>query len=352
MPLIFKTRWKRILVISTLLVLGFFIYNSANAAGGSGKTNGKDSKGQQSAKVEKGNLEEKLTISGVIDAKEKVVLRFQTSGRLSWVGVKEGDYVKKSQAIASLDQRDVRKRLEKELNDYKASRNDFDQSKDTYKDQIYSDAIKRIVEKSQATLNNSVLDVELQSLAIEYSHLVTPIEGIVTRVGSPFSGVNITPSQAEFEIINPHSIFFDASADQTEVGNLKEGMSGELVLDAYPDITFAGHIETISFVPKSGETGTVYGLRFVFTDENNDFSFKLGMAGDLSLAIRNKPDALYVPEGFVKEEKDQKDPAKTYSYVQVKKNGKFEKKRVITGIETDTQIEILSGVGAGETVYD
>ena len=49
--------------------------------------------------VTKATLKNTLNLSGKIDASEKATLGFQTAGRLAWVGVKEGDYVKKGQGI-------------------------------------------------------------------------------------------------------------------------------------------------------------------------------------------------------------------------------------------------------------
>jgi len=43
--------------------------------------------------VKKETIKQTLTITGVLDAKEKVTLRFQNSGLLAWVRVKEGDVV-------------------------------------------------------------------------------------------------------------------------------------------------------------------------------------------------------------------------------------------------------------------
>ena len=48
-----------------------------------------------------------ITLSGSIDAKDKAEVRFQTPGRLIWVGVKEGDRViviSKNKNISSLDE--------------------------------------------------------------------------------------------------------------------------------------------------------------------------------------------------------------------------------------------------------
>ncbi|MBM3283395.1 efflux RND transporter periplasmic adaptor subunit [Candidatus Gottesmanbacteria bacterium] len=303
-------------------------------------------KKQETAKVKRGTLEEKLTISGTIDVEEMATLRFQTSGRLTWVGVKEGDYVKKYQAIASLDQREVRKTLEKYLNTYSSERRDFDQTIiDDYKDKVITDAIKRAKEKAQFDLNSAVLDVELKNLAIEFSNLWTPIEGIVTKILAPYAGVNITPATAEFEIVNPKTVYFSANADQTEVVKLAEGKQGELVLDAYPDATVNGSIKTISFIPKSGETGTVYSVKFVFWEDNSTYKYRIGMGGDLTFILERKEDVLYLPIKFVKSEDGKK-------YVQVKQGNKMEKVTVEVGMETDNNIEITSGIKVNDKVYN
>jgi len=55
--------------------------------------------------IRKGNVNVVISASGEIKAEKDITLQFQTGGLLTWVGVKEGDKVKKGQAIASLDSR-------------------------------------------------------------------------------------------------------------------------------------------------------------------------------------------------------------------------------------------------------
>ena len=329
---------KRLVIAILLIVIGFAVYNYFFA---SSKT-----KNGETARVKKGTLEEKLTISGTVDAEEKVTLRFQTSGRLTWVGVKEGDYVGKYQSIASLDPREVKKKLQKELNDYLNQRGDFDQkNKDDYRDKVMTDTIKRILDKAQNDLNNSVLDVEIQNLSVEYANLWTPIEGIVTKITSPYAGTNIIPTQAEFEIINPNSIFFEASADQSEVTKLYQGMTGELILDAYPQTSQSGTINNISFIPKSGEAATVYLVKFIFNPDNSDYKYRIGMGGDLTFILKKKEDVLYTPAKYIKSDNGKK-------FVKVKEQNQELKKYVETGMETDNEVEITSGLNEGETVVN
>jgi RND family efflux transporter MFP subunit len=293
--------------------------------------------------VKRGDLKSELTLSGEIGADEKAVLRFQTGGLLSWVGVKEGGYVQKYRTIAILDQRSVRKNLDKKLNDYSKTRADFDETKDDYKDKILTDEIKRILEKSQYDLNNSVIDVELQDLSLKLSTITTPIEGIVTKVETPFSGINISATQAPFEVVNPKSIYFKVTADQTEITSLHENQEGKIVFDAYPDDELEASIDTISFSPETDESGTVYAIKVSLGVENADYKYKLGMTGDITFIIDEKQNVLYLPIQYIKSDEKGK-------YV-LKGNNK-EKTYVKTGLETNTEIETTSGLNEGEVVYE
>ncbi|VVA43722.1 conserved hypothetical protein [Candidatus Roizmanbacteria bacterium] len=327
-----KKRWY--IVLAVILILAFIFY----------KFNTKPKTTEKSYKVKTTNLKEELSFSGQVNATEKVTLRFQTSGRLAWVGVKEGDYVKKYQGIASIDTRDVKKTLEKKLLAFSKTRWDFDQTKDDNKD-VLTDKIKRVLEKSQFDLTSSILDVELQNLALEYSYLSSPIEGIVTRIEAPFAGVNIIPTQAEFEIINPKTIYFSATADQTEVIKLKTKDEGDLTLDAYPDLKNKVKIDYLGFIPKTGETGTVYEVRMKIQDSINSESLRYGMTGDTTFVLREKNNILAIPVSYLK-------GSKGNDYVYMKTNNKRNKIKVETGDEIDGMIEITLGLNANDTIYD
>lgn len=291
-------------------------------------------------------MEEKLTISGKIAADEDATLGFQTGGLLTWVGVKVGDHVKKYQGIASLDQRQVQKNIEKYLNTYEKTRDTFEGTQSTYKDQtLWTDPIRRILHDSQMDLSNSVLDVEIQDLARQLSRLTSPIDGIVVRVDTPLPGVNVTALTSLFEIVNPKTVYFSASADQTEVTKLRPTLTGELVLDSYPNATINGRIDRISFIPKSGTTDTVYEVKFLFDQPNDDYRFRIGMTGDVTFTTAKAVNTLYIPTKYIKSDGDK-------NYVNIIINNKKEKRFVTTGIETDENTEIKSGLSEGETVYE
>lgn len=347
----FKKRWY--LIVIFLIIIGgiFFKINSDKASG-------KAAKKQSTYVVKRKNLEETLSLSGSINAEEHTILRFQTSGMLTWVGVKEGDYVKKYQGVASLDQKELQKNLTKYLNTYMKSRWDFETTRETEDIKniggLSEDARRaalRTLDKAQFDLNNSVIDVELKDIALKFAYLYTPIEGIVTKVESPYAGVNITPVQAEFEIINPKTIYFSATADQSDVVKLRQDAEGDVVLDSYPNSKLKGKVYMISFVPKTGETGTVYSVKIALQEPNDDYRYRYGMTGDASFKIREIKDVLSIPTKFIKAEKN---PEGTLDkkYVLKKVNGSQAKAYIQIGEEMDDNTIVTAGLKEGDLIYD
>lgn len=335
-----KTRWYILLI----LVIGVGFYLNQN------KTTQAKKEKETTYIVNRQDIKESLSLAGEIQADEHVVLRFPTSGRLAWVGVKEGDVVKKYQTIASLDQREMKKNLQKKLLTYAETRNSFDQVGDDNQrigdqptnDWNWGDKMKRLLENAQYGLNSSVLDVEITNLSIEYSNLYTPIDGIVIRIDSKYAGVNITAAQAEFEIVNPKTLYFSFTADQTEITKLSEGMQGTLDMDSFPNQTKKGTLYYVSYTPKAGETGTVYEGRIRIPSDTAS-PYRLGMTGDASFTLREKRNVLVILDKLIKSEGDKK-------YVWRKKNGSQEKVYIKTGLETDGLVEILSGVEMGDVI--
>lgn len=334
-----KKRWYFVVI---LLLIGVIIFS----------TNRKQIKTEDDAYViKKQNLKEVLTLSGEIDAEEKATLKFQTSGRLVWVGVKEGDYVKKYQTIASLDQRDIKNRLEKYLRVYSIQRSNFDQTKDDYWNKQYdlNEATRvkaqRILEQNQYNLESAVLDVEYQNLALENANLWTPIEGIVTHIDVPVAGVNITPAGATFEVVNPKTLYFSSTIEQADVVKIKEGMVGKLSLDSFENFSDQVKVSYISFSPKQGETGTVYQVKLELTDKTKKMPLRLGMTGDVEFVVKEKNNVISLPSRFIKNDKKG-------AYVYIKENNKKVKKYIVEGEEIDGKIEVVDGLNEGDIVVN
>lgn len=284
-----------------------------------------------------------LTLAGSVSASEIANLRFQNSGKLVWVGVKVGDRVKKWQAIASLDKKQLQKSLQTQFNNYRTNLSQFWDTQDKYKDTIVTDTVKRILDRTQYSLDNTVISYEISDMAIKEANLYSPIAGVVTNVDQPLTGTNITPATASFTIINPESVYFKSEIDQEEVTKISVGQKAIIKIDAFPEVTLDSEITHISFVPISGQTSTVYEIRFKLPVDNKNLNYRLGMDGDALITLEQQDNALVIPLDALND-----DNGKNFVWVKGPKD--LTKKYVTTGIENDTEVQILEGLNPNDTV--
>lgn len=332
------TRFWKLLLVIAILVGGVIFWINRSAAQKVAAT-------ITTSKVTRTNFVNVLSSSGKTKADKSVDLKFQTSGKLTWVGVKEGDTVNAFQAIASLDRREVQKSLEKALRDYSSERNDFDQSgldsPAIKPSDAANDRLKRILEKNQWDLEKAVLDVQLKSLAVEFATLVTPIAGIVTHIDTPVAGVNITPATSVFSVVDPTSLVFEATVDETDINGLSVGQKATITLDAFPDATYSGTISYISYISQQSSGGaTVFPVKIAFTDPQN---LRIGLNGDITIEKDRQDEVLTLPTEAIREDKDG-------MYVYKKTDGKYQKITVTTGTKNEDDIVITSGLTEGDTV--
>lgn len=293
------------------------------------------------------NIESVLALSGSIDASSKATLQFQTSGQLAWVGVKVGDKVKKWQAIASLDKTQLRKTLQSQFLAYKSGLDTFNDSQETYQKQkdnlTLTDAMKRILDRSQNTLDTTVINYELAELTIKYATIVSPINGIVTDVAPALPGSNISALTTTYTIVDPNSLYFRSEIDQEDVNKIINDQSATVTLDSFADESIGSKITYISFAPINSTSSTVYELRFSLPVDNSALKYRLSMTGNVDIPLAKAENVLTLPIEAISEDGNQK-------YVEVLINKKIEKKNVETGIESDTDIEIKSGLNEYDQV--
>ncbi len=286
-----------------------------------------------------------LELSGEIKAHRQARLHFQTGGLVVYYPWHEGDTIKKFQTIASLDKRQLQKTLRQRLNLYAKQRNAFDQTQDNYRKNIDDGDIdlklKRILENSQYDLNNSVINVELQDLSLQYATLFAPFTGILAQAPITTANVNVMPNDT-FVLVDPHSLYFSAELEEGDLAKIKPDLPVKVSLDAFPNQTFTGKIDRIGFIPQQTSTGTVYPLEISFSQPPS--ALRLGLNGTAYLTLAHKEKVLALPQDVVYETDNG-----SY-YVKILRNGKAVKQTVKVGLEGDDFVEIISGLDLHDQV--
>lgn len=293
--------------------------------------------------VEIGDIKEELILSGKIYAEDHAILRFEVAGRLNWVGVKTGDWVTKGQAVSALEKEKLEAALRQAWQDFTAAKAASDRYYDgrTGTSESYDQKVTRTA--LDAAQNKAYDNIRIAQENLKSAVLDSPIDGLVVTAEPSLAGVNITSLNSGYEIVNPSTIFLKVIADQTEVGNIKEGQAGTIIFDSYPDEQIKGKIKDISFTPTKDETGTVYDVKVTLNVNNKDYKYRLGMTADINFVIKEKNNVLIIPTKYVNSDEKGK-------FVLV--GGDRKKKYIKTGIEGIENIEITEGLSEGETVYD
>ncbi|MEK7514100.1 MAG: HlyD family efflux transporter periplasmic adaptor subunit [Patescibacteria group bacterium] len=239
-----------------------------------------------------------------------------------------------------MDKRELQLNLKKYLLDFSKERHDFDEDlKVTYQDKALTDTINRILAKNQSDLDKTVLDVEIKDLAIKLATLISPIDGIVTHIDVPVPGVNVLSTTANFTVADPENLVFEAEIDETDIGKLKLGQTGRLILDAFPNTPFNLTVDSIDFNSSTDAAGsTIYLVKFNLTNDT-DLSYRLGMNGEVIITTNQKEAVLTVPIEAV-----------SNNQIQLVEANQITQQTVVTGIESDTEVEIISGLTADQLV--
>ncbi|HKZ34942.1 MAG TPA: efflux RND transporter periplasmic adaptor subunit [Patescibacteria group bacterium] len=303
-------------------------------------------KSPETAVVERGIVKEELILSGEMKAEKHTELHFSTSGEVTWIGATEGQWVKKGQRLAQLDAKNLNSTLEMAKADLRSAEAKLARVLD---DVHGHDSDETFTQRETRTAAEVVKDKAYEAVLqaeknLNGATLVAPFDGMVTSVVIPFSGINVLYSQPMIEVMNPETMYFEVSADQTEVTDLTLGQAVTIVMDSFADESFEGEVSYLGYTPKAGETGTSYLVKVKLQNVDTvAHKFRVGMTGDAKFLLSQKDNVLYLPPRFINS-----DGEGTYVKLEAENNKHY----VETGIEGEDRVEVIGNLSEGEIVYD
>lgn len=304
--------------------------------------------------LRRGTISTVVEASGKVKANETADLSFSLPGIVDWVGIQKGDTVGAYQILATMDQREIENTIKNKLLEYMKTRSTFDQGRadknittQNPDSTSLSDAEKRILQSSQYGLDQSVLDVELATLAREKAQLVSPINGTVINDGNLLQGESLGATNVvskTVRITNLDTLYFEAMIDEIDYAKVFPGQQVTIKLDSYPDATING---TVTYLGKEGIKKTGGSVQIPVDISINSIPGNLvpELNGEVQIVLRKKTDTLILDRKFV-----HKDGNK-FSVSVLEKN-KPVSKPVTIGLEGINSYEITSGLKEGDTVVN
>ena len=215
--------------------------------------------------------------------------------------------------------------------------------------QAEADAVRAESEKEAAEnrLHSlGVADDELASLQTEGHYrstvnLTTPLAGIVVGQNASI-GQTVEPSDILFTIMDLTEVWIVMDVFEKDLRLVSEGQAAEVRVSAYPDRAFRGRVANVGVILEPQSRATK--VRVVLA--NRDRLLKPGMFATVQLQTANRPGSrgLFVPAGAV-----QRDGADSVVFV-ARDSGRFEARRVTTGLTSRDWIQVLDGLARGDRI--
>ena len=235
---------------------------------------------------------------------------------------------------------------------------------------------QRKIAQAQAGLNR-IADI------LKKHEVIAPISGLVTylpvRVGETVvPGVQNSAASTILTIADMSIVTAEVKIDETDIVNIKLGQPAQITVDAIPNKTFAGHVIEIGNTAILRSTGLAASTSNTSSQEAKDFKvvvamdsppdeIRPGLSCSTKITTATKANVPAIPiqaltsrtKGDLIPEKDKPinpDPAtvkankEEYQGVFVVAGTRVEFRKVQTGITGSTEIEVTSGLNAGDEI--
>jgi RND family efflux transporter MFP subunit len=316
-----------------------------------------------------------LNASGYVVAQRKAAVASKITGRLVFMGVEEGNRVKKGEVIARLENDDAKAAVQRAMADVKVAHFNIDQSQAELDDALldynrkkglvekeiiplsqfdaaearYKKA-KAVVAANRASLRASEAALKEAEVLLEYTIIRAPFDAVVLTKDADIGDI-VTPIGAAADakaavvtIADMDSLQVEVDVSESNIEQVKVGQPCEIQLDALPNDRFRGVVHMI--VPTADRSKASILVKVAFLDRDPrilpEMSAKVAFLSRQVSADEEKP-LTALPSGAVVSR-----DGKTLAFV-VRNNLAVETP-VHLGRKLDSMVEILNGVEVGDQV--
>jgi len=272
--------------------------------------------------------------AGTLLANEEVDIVSKVSGKVTGVFFKEGSVVKKGALLVKIYDEDLQAQLQRaEIQEKMLSEKLERQRVLLAKDAVSREAFDQL----QTDYNVILADINLLKVRIAETEVRAPFDG---TIGFRFvsEGTYVQPSVKIAHLIDYSQMKLEFAIPEKYVSQELMGKKISFNAQGYPDEFFAT-VYAIDY--RVDEATRTIGLRARYDNRNK--KLVPGMFADLVLITDEKNNAIQIPSEAVVPDMNEK-------RVWIYNNGKATLVPVVAGTRTETMVEILSGISAGDTV--
>ena len=285
--------------------------------------------------VKPSTVQEDLQAVGSLQSNESVILRPEVSGRISAIGFKDGQVVRKGQMLIALDNSLNAAEVAQMQAENDLALANLKRSEDLASRKFISSSAQ-----DTAASNAQVAEAKLKLAQARLSkmRILAPFDGVV-GIRDVSIGDYVKDGTDLVNVEDVRTLKVDFRLPERNLTQIKSGQSVEVVADALPGERFTGVIDAIN--PRIDANGRSLEMRARLP--NTGGQLRPGMFVRVRVIIGERANALLVPEEAIVPQ-----GAEFFIYKVV--DGQARRVPVKIGVRRDARVEIVEGLTAGDQV--
>ena len=199
--------------------------------------------------VEPVSIRDVIFLPGETEAYEDVQVAANTSGRVEWIGPREGQIVKKGDQLAKIDVSALKASLEHAQAAYELADDLYQRRR-----RLYDNKIIAREELDQSGTQLKLAAADLEQIKVRYNHGFpkSPVTGIVNHLYLEV-GEYAEAGKPIANIVNIDRIKINVQVPELDVRYVKKGQKTPIRIDAFAELMLTG---TVDFVALKADPAT------------------------------------------------------------------------------------------------
>jgi HlyD family secretion protein len=318
-----------------------------------------------------------LNASGYVEPRRKATVSAKITGKVTEVLVDEGMVVKEGQVLARLDDSDARRRYEAIRAERDVARAAIQELEVNVADaertlrrtrELREQGVASVQDLDTATAAVDALRAKLRvartSLGAAEAQLAVSAQDLENyTVKAPFAGIAVSKDAQPGEMVSPvsagggftrtgistivdmTSLEIEVDVNESHIAKVFPGQPADAVLDAYPDWHIPATVRTV--IPTADRQKATVKVRLTFDELDPRILPDMGVKVAFQETADEEtptigPQAL-VPQAAIRDREGT-------TFVFVVNNSILDRRALSTGRAIGTDVEVMAGLTAGETV--
>jgi len=365
-----KTILTILLVVLVAILIWFFFFRKKDQA-----------YVVETEKPTAGYISESVTATGTIQPVDTVSVGTQVSGTIATLFADFNSTVKKGQLLAELDKtlfeatvEQTKASLAQAQSNLSYQESNFNRQKQLYATGSISKADYEVALNSyntaRANVNNIRAQLKSAQKNLSFTEIYSPMDGVVLNR-------NVSIGQTVAASFNTPTLFViakditkmqvQADVDEADIGNVKESQRTTFTVDAYLDDVFDGTVKEIRLQPTT--TSNVVTYTTIIDAPNDNKKLMPGMTANIIIYTKEVQNALLISAEALKftptqdmaqqfelkplpseNRNNTTQDSVEFTSIWVEVDNELVQKKIKTGLNNNTQVEVLEGLTPNDQV--